>query len=73
MLPTTPHARPWCHARRHLPNCKDFDRQHHGHGLQQANNDAQVMQGLTPRNVTECNEICQGARRRRRSGHMTDL
>ena len=72
-LPKGPRPCPHVRARVHLPAATDLQLLLHGYNLQQADNDVRVMQGLTPRNVTECNEICQGARRRRRSGRVIDL
>ena len=72
-LPKGPRPCPHVRARVHLPAATDLQLLLHGYNLQQADNDVRVMQGLTPRNVTECNEICQGARRRRRSGRVIEL
>ena len=72
-LPKGPRPCPHIRAHVHLPAATDLQLLLHGCSLQQANNDARIMQCLTPRNVTECNEICQGARRRRRSGRVIDL
>ena len=72
-LPNGPRPCPHVRARVHLPAATDLQLLLHGYSLQQADNDARIMQGLTPRNVTECKEICQGARRRRRSGRVIDL
>jgi hypothetical protein len=72
-LPKGPRPCPHIRARVHLPAATDLQLLLHGYSLLQANNVARIMQCLTPRNVTECNEICQGERRRRRSGRVIEL